>query len=28
MLGLHAEVSKILPQNVFLAYDGLSIDLN
>jgi len=24
-LGLHAEVSKNLPENVFLAYDGLSI---
>lgn len=28
MLGLHAEVTKVLPQNVFLAYDGLSFDLN
>ena len=26
-LGLHAEVSKNLPENVFLAYDGLSIRL-
>ncbi|MFD1315941.1 MBL fold metallo-hydrolase [Namhaeicola litoreus] len=27
-LGFHEEVSKILPQNVFLAYDGLSLDLD
>ena len=26
-LGFHAEVSKILPENVFLAYDGLSIEI-
>lgn len=26
-LGFHAEVSKLLPKNVFLAYDGLSITL-
>lgn len=26
-LGFHAEVSKLLPKNVFLAYDGLSIAL-
>lgn len=26
-LGLHAEVSKTLPQNVFLAYDGLKISI-
>lgn len=27
-LGLHAEVSRVLPKNIFLAYDGLSLDLN
>lgn len=27
LLGTHAEVSKELPENVFLAYDGLSINL-
>jgi phosphoribosyl 1,2-cyclic phosphate phosphodiesterase len=26
-MGLHAEVSKILPENVFLAYDGLQLTL-
>jgi len=26
-MGLHAEVQKELPQNVFLAYDGLTVDL-
>ncbi len=26
-LGFHEEVSKILPKNVFLAYDGLSFDI-
>ena len=26
-MGLHAEVSKILPENVFLAYDGLQLKL-
>ncbi len=26
-LGFHTEVSKLLPENVFLAYDGLSIDI-
>lgn len=27
-IGLHAEVEKILPENVFLAYDGLEIETN
>ena len=26
-LGFHAEVEKLLPENVFLSYDGLQIDL-
>ena len=26
-LGFHAKVSKDLPENVFLAYDGLSLEL-
>lgn len=26
-LGFHAEVEKLLPKNVFLAYDGLTIDI-
>jgi len=26
-MGLHAEVQKELPQNVFLAFDGLTVDL-
>jgi len=26
-LGFHAEVSKILPENVYLAYDGLMLDV-
>jgi phosphoribosyl 1,2-cyclic phosphate phosphodiesterase len=26
-LGFHAEVSKNLPENVFLSYDGLEIDI-
>lgn len=26
-LGLHAEVEKMLPENVFLAYDGLQIEI-
>ncbi|WP_066758153.1 MBL fold metallo-hydrolase [Crocinitomix algicola] len=28
LMGKHAEVSKILPNNVEIAYDGLQIDLN
>jgi len=27
MLGFHDEVQKILPENVFLAYDGLEITI-
>ena len=27
MLGFHDEVQKILPENVFLAYDGLEINI-
>lgn len=27
-LGFHKEVSKILPKNVFLAYDGLELNIN
>jgi phosphoribosyl 1,2-cyclic phosphate phosphodiesterase len=27
LLGFHAEVSKTLPKNVFLAYDTLTIDV-
>jgi phosphoribosyl 1,2-cyclic phosphate phosphodiesterase len=26
-LGFHKEISKILPKNVFLAYDGLKIEV-
>ena len=26
-LGFHEEVSKILPKNVFLAYDGLKFEM-
>jgi phosphoribosyl 1,2-cyclic phosphate phosphodiesterase len=26
-LGFHKEVSKILPENVFLAFDGLSFEI-
>jgi phosphoribosyl 1,2-cyclic phosphate phosphodiesterase len=26
-MGLHAEVSKKLPKNVFLAYDGLEVNI-
>lgn len=28
LLGFHAEVEKSLPSNVFLAYDGLTLNLN
>lgn len=27
-IGLHAEVQEQLPENVFLAYDGLVIELD
>ena len=27
-LGFHKEVSKKLPENIFLAYDGLELNLN
>ena len=26
-LGFHAEVEKILPENVFLSYDGLQVEV-
>ena len=27
-MGVHQEVQKILPENIYLAYDGLKINLN